>query len=46
VYFVENADLLIHMDQQHSIYLEILKKFAAEGIEFAYPTQTMHEIRK
>jgi small-conductance mechanosensitive channel len=46
VYFVENADLLIHMDQQHSIYLDILKKFAAEGIEFAYPTQTMHEIRK
>jgi small-conductance mechanosensitive channel len=46
VYFVENADLLIHMDQQHSIYLDILIKFAAEGIEFAYPTQTMHEIRK
>jgi small-conductance mechanosensitive channel len=46
VYFVENADLLIHMDQQHSIYLDILKKFAAEGIEFAYPTQTMHEIKK
>lgn len=46
VYFVENSDLLIHMNQQQSIYLEILKKFAAEGIEFAYPTQTMHELKK
>lgn len=46
VYFVENPDFLIHMDQQQSIYLEILKKFEAEGIEFAYPTQTMHELKK
>lgn len=46
VYFVENPDLLIHMDHQQSIYLEILKKFGAEGIEFAYPTQTMHEPKK
>jgi small-conductance mechanosensitive channel len=34
------------MDHQQSIYLEILKKFEAEGIEFAYPTQTMHEPKK
>jgi small-conductance mechanosensitive channel len=46
VYFVENPDFLIHMDSQQSIYLEILKKFAAEGIEFAFPTQTMHEPKK
>jgi len=46
VYFVENPDFLIHMDQQQSIYLEILKIFEAEGIEFAFPTQTMHEPKK
>lgn len=46
VYFVDNPDLLIHMDHQQSIYLEILKKFEAEGIEFAYPTQTMHEAKR
>lgn len=43
VYFVDNPDYLLHMDQQQSIYLDILKKFEIEGIEFAYPTQTMHE---
>jgi small-conductance mechanosensitive channel len=29
------------MDVQQEIYLSILKTFKKEGIEFAYPTQTL-----
>jgi small-conductance mechanosensitive channel len=39
VYFVQTADYLASMDLQQSINLEIFRRFAAEGIEFAYPTQ-------
>lgn len=43
VYFVEQPDFLFHMDNQQAIFLGILKKFASEGIQFAYPTQTVYE---
>jgi small-conductance mechanosensitive channel len=32
------------MDVQHTINLEIYERFAAEGVEFAYPTQTLHHV--
>jgi small-conductance mechanosensitive channel len=31
----------LYMDIQQEIYLSILKTFRKEGIEFAYPTQTL-----
>lgn len=42
VYFVETADIYRYLDLQHSINLELLRKFAQEGIAFAYPTQTLY----
>lgn len=38
VYFVLTADFNTYMDVQQAINLEILRRFADEGIEFAYPT--------
>ena len=45
VYFVENPDFQLHMDQQQDIYLSIVKKFHSVGIDFAYPTQTVYEYK-
>jgi small-conductance mechanosensitive channel len=42
VYWVETADFNRHMDILQEIYLQIMDRFAAEGIEFAFPTQTLH----
>jgi small-conductance mechanosensitive channel len=42
VYYVLTADVATHMDAQQAILLEIHRRFAREGIEFAYPTQTVH----
>ncbi|NJL00486.1 MAG: mechanosensitive ion channel [Spirulinaceae cyanobacterium RM2_2_10] len=39
VYYVEGSDYTLYMDVQQRIYLEIFRAFAAQGIEFAYPTQ-------
>ncbi len=39
VYFVLNPDYNTFMDVQQSVNLEIYRRFAAEGIAFAYPTQ-------
>jgi small-conductance mechanosensitive channel len=41
VYFIESADYMQYMDTQQEINLKIFKAFAEEGIEFAYPTQTV-----
>lgn len=41
VYWVSSPDYNIYMDAQQKIHLEIVKRFAAEGIEFAYPTRTI-----
>lgn len=41
VYYILSADYNTYMDVQQKIYLSILKTFRAEGIEFAYPTQTL-----
>lgn len=41
VYFVDTADYNEYMDIQQRINLAINKAFVDEGIEFAYPTQTI-----
>ena len=41
VYFVLSADNNLAMDIQQRINLQIIERFAAAGIEFAYPTQTL-----
>ncbi len=42
VYFVKDPDYNIYMDLQQSINIEIFRRFKEEGIEFAYPTQTLY----
>jgi small-conductance mechanosensitive channel len=39
VYFSESQEFNAFMDAQQQINLNILREFAKEGIEFAYPTQ-------
>ncbi len=41
VYFVLDPDYNKFMDTQQAVNLEVFRRFAAEGIEFAYPTQTL-----
>ena len=42
VYYVLSADYNQYMDIQQSINLKIYADFEANGIEFAYPTQTIY----
>ena len=42
VYYMQVPDFATYEATHHSINLEIFKRFAEEGIEFAYPTQTIH----
>ena len=42
VYYVLSPDYAAYMDVQQAIYLAIVSRFAAEGIEFAFPTRTLH----
>jgi len=41
VYFVGTADYNQYMDLQQKINIDIFKVFAEEGIDFAYPTQSI-----
>jgi len=41
VYFVDSAEYADYMDVNQRINIEIFNKFNKEGIEFAYPTQTV-----
>ena len=41
MYYVESSDYTQHMDILQSVNLAIYRSFEAEGIEFAYPTQTL-----
>ncbi|MGE3263407.1 MAG: mechanosensitive ion channel family protein [Bacteriovoracia bacterium] len=41
VFWVSDADYNIFMDLQQTVLFEIGEKFAAEEIEFAFPTQTI-----
>ncbi len=41
VYYLETSEFSVYMDHQQSINLEIYRRFGENGIEFAYPTQTI-----
>jgi small-conductance mechanosensitive channel len=41
VYYVLSSDYNIYMDKQQAIYFDIFKTFEKNGIDFAYPTQTV-----
>lgn len=41
VFYVLSPDYTTYMDIQQAIYLKIHEEFEKEGIEFAYPTQTL-----
>jgi small-conductance mechanosensitive channel len=42
VYYIDNRDYTLAMDIQQSINLSIMRKFAEQGIEFAFPSQTLY----
>jgi small-conductance mechanosensitive channel len=42
VYYVLDPDYNLYMDLNQKISFTIIRKFAKEGIEFAYPTQTLY----
>jgi small-conductance mechanosensitive channel len=42
VYYVHTSDYNRYMDIQQALNLGLYEGFAAEGIEFAYPTQTLY----
>jgi small-conductance mechanosensitive channel len=41
VYYVRSAEYNVYMDAQQAVNLTIFDRFAAEEIDFAYPTQTL-----
>jgi small-conductance mechanosensitive channel len=42
VYFVLDPDYTRFMDVQQAVNLEVLRRFTAQGIKFAFPTNTVH----
>ena len=42
VYYIKGADYNKYMDIQQKVNLNIKRKFEEEGIQFAFPTQTVH----
>jgi small-conductance mechanosensitive channel len=42
VYYVEDSDYKVYMDLQEEINLKLKERFIEKGIEFAYPTQSVH----
>ncbi|HMP93013.1 MAG TPA: mechanosensitive ion channel, partial [Phnomibacter sp.] len=42
VYFIDDADIKVYMDAHQQINLSIYQAFEQQGIEFAYPTQTIY----
>ena len=42
VYYIDNRDYTLAMDIQLSINLSIMRKFEEQGIEFAFPRQTLY----
>ena len=42
VYYIDNRDYTLAMDIQQSINLGIMRKFEEQGIEFAFPSQTLY----
>ena len=46
VYYVKSPDYNVYMDTQQAINLELFKAFAGNGIDFAYPTRTLHVVQE
>jgi small-conductance mechanosensitive channel len=42
VFYVLVPDYNVYMDKQQAVYFRIHERFEEEGIEFAFPTQTIH----
>ncbi|MDO9144718.1 mechanosensitive ion channel family protein [Rhodoferax sp.] len=42
VYYVRKPDYNVFMNVQQAINLKLVRSFAEHGIEFAFPTQTLH----
>lgn len=42
VYYVLSADYAVYMDVQQAINLELLERMRAEGLDFAFPTTSLH----
>lgn len=42
VFWVQSPDYLVYVDALHAVNLRIFEAFSAQGIEFAYPTRTLH----
>lgn len=42
VYYVLSPDYNLYMDIQQAINLALLKRFAEQGVQFAFPTQTLY----
>lgn len=42
VHYIKGPDYNLYMDVQQTINLAIFRRFQAEGIEFAYPTQSLY----
>lgn len=45
VYYVLTSDFNAYMDIQQAVNLEVLEALKAEGIQFAFPTQTVYEYK-
>lgn len=41
VYYINSPDYNAHMDAQQAVHLAIARAFRSEGVEFAFPTQTL-----
>jgi small-conductance mechanosensitive channel len=42
VYYVLDPDYKIYMDTQQAINLEVLRRFTAENVKFAFPSRTLY----
>jgi small-conductance mechanosensitive channel len=42
VFWVSDPEFNVYMDLQEKVLIDIYRKFSAERIEFAFPTQTIH----
>jgi small-conductance mechanosensitive channel len=45
VYYLLSSDYNTYMDTQQAINLGLIERFAKEGIEFAFPTRTVHLVK-
>jgi len=41
-YYVLSADFGVYMDIQQAINIQMFRRFHQEGINFSYPTRTLH----